>query len=97
MNTTPQPEKFPNRGRSAVEHRAVTAQAIADSIAQADLQIATWLDGLAEKVNAARNQYWRGVISNNEFQNALDRALEEMSAVSRLLRFRPIQITRPRG
>jgi signal transduction histidine kinase len=96
MNPTPQPEKFPNRGRSAIEHRAVTAQAIADSIAQADLQIATWLDGLAEKVNAARHQYWRGIMSNNQFQDALDRALEEMRAVSRLLRFRPIQITKER-
>jgi hypothetical protein len=76
--------------------RAVSAQAIAESIAQADLQIASWLDGLAEKVNAARNQYWRGAISNNNFQDALDRALEEMRAVSRLLRFRPIQITKER-
>jgi hypothetical protein len=96
MNTTPQPEKFPNRGRSAVEHRAVTAQAIADSIAQADLQIATWLDGMAAKIDAERNKYWRGLTTTDHFGNTLDHALEEMRAVSRLLRFRPIQITKER-
>lgn len=96
MNNTPEPEKYPKRGRSSAELIAVSTQAIAESIAQADLQIAAWLDGLAARMTTERNDYWRGAISDNEFQDALDRALAQMRAVSRLLRFRPIQITKER-
>lgn len=76
--------------------RAVSAQALADTIARADLQISAWLDGLAELIASENNHYWRGEIGTIAFQTSMAKALNEMHTVARLLRERPIQI-RERG